>query len=126
MSTMLSLRQAFEFAKDYCGSGNGPMFLEVETYRYHGHSMSDPGLTYVTTGATKVAAASKNIYSVSAAFPLVDTVNEQRFRMSARVVTASKVGHLSVSSVLRIGGQIVITAVFPFAIFRPCRTHFGQ
>jgi pyruvate dehydrogenase E1 component alpha subunit len=39
---VLEVRQAAEIALEYVRGGNGPVLMELNTYRYRGHSMSDP------------------------------------------------------------------------------------
>ena len=41
---VLEIAQVFSDAIDFVANGNGPYLIEAKTYRYKGHSMSDPGL----------------------------------------------------------------------------------
>lgn len=44
---VVDVREAMRFSRDYA-LRNGPIVIEVVTYRYFGHSMSDPGVGYRT------------------------------------------------------------------------------
>ncbi|TCD67038.1 alpha subunit of pyruvate dehydrogenase [Steccherinum ochraceum] len=45
---VIAVMKAVQHTREWVTSGNGPILLEFVTYRYGGHSMSDPGTTYRT------------------------------------------------------------------------------
>jgi len=45
---VLAVRAATERAAEICRRGDGPVLLELSTYRYYGHSLSDPRVEYRT------------------------------------------------------------------------------
>lgn len=40
--SVFDVHEGMKQAVEHCRAGNGPMFVEIVTYRYRGHSMSDP------------------------------------------------------------------------------------
>lgn len=56
---VMDVREAVKFARDYA-LRNGPILLEMVTYRYFGHSMSDPGTSYRTRDEVKKIQAERD------------------------------------------------------------------
>lgn len=45
---VLAVLAAVKHGREWVRAGNGPVLYEYHTYRYAGHSMSDPGIAYRT------------------------------------------------------------------------------
>ncbi|XP_063934512.1 uncharacterized protein LOC135146287 [Zophobas morio] len=57
---VLAVREASQFCANFCRSGKGPILMETVTYRFGGHSMSDPGTTYRTRDEVQQMRISKD------------------------------------------------------------------
>jgi len=93
---VLAVRECTRFLKKWCGEGKGPIYVEMSTYRYHGHSMSDPGVTYRNRDEISQMRASRNpIESVKKRLlehnlATVEEIKEIEKEVRAEVVKATK------------------------------------
>lgn len=75
---VLAVRDAIKRAKKVIAAGDGPVLLELDTYRYYGHSLSDPRTEYRTK-------------EEEARWKLVDPVNTFKKRLiDSKVVKAAE------------------------------------
>ena len=84
---VLAVLAAGHFGKEYLLSGKGPLVYEYVTYRFFGHSVSDPGTTYRTRAVVQAMRESSDPV-VKYAAKLIDwgVANEEDLKMMEKQV----------------------------------------
>ncbi|MSP68000.1 MAG: pyruvate dehydrogenase (acetyl-transferring) E1 component subunit alpha [Alphaproteobacteria bacterium] len=85
---VLAVKAAGVRAVAHCRSGAGPILLEMRTYRYRGHSMSDPGKYRTRDEITKVRSEKDAIENVRALLLASGQVNEDALKEIDREIKA--------------------------------------
>jgi len=86
---VLASQKGFQFAADWCRAGKGPIFVEANTYRYHGHSMSDPGLIYRPREEVALMRAERDPIDLTLnRLKAAGFINDQEFKAMEREVRA--------------------------------------
>lgn len=77
---VLSVYREAKEAVDYVRSGKGPMLLEMKTYRYRGHSMSDPAKYRSKEEVTDMRDQNDPIENLKKYITDLNLVEEERFQ----------------------------------------------
>ncbi len=85
---VLSVREAALEALEHCRSGKGPIILEMMTYRYRGHSMSDPAKYRTQEEVQKVRAEQDPIDKARARLLAEGLIDEAELKEIDRQVKA--------------------------------------
>jgi pyruvate dehydrogenase E1 component alpha subunit len=91
---VLAVKQGFEYAADYVRTNSKPIFVEASTYRYHGHSMSDPGISYRSRDEVKAVQQQRDCIDQAKARLLeAGWVTEAELKAITKEIRAKVDGH---------------------------------
>lgn len=85
---VLAVKSAAEQAVDLCRKGEGPVILEMKTYRYRGHSMSDPAKYRTKDEVQKMRTESDPIEAVKVKLLKMKSVSEDDLKAVDKDVRA--------------------------------------
>ncbi len=86
---VIEVRKAGEKAAAHCRAGKGPMVLEMKTYRYRGHSMSDPAKYRTKEEVSKVRRESDPIDNLRALLVAEKIADEAALKEIDREIKAA-------------------------------------
>jgi len=85
---VLAVRSAADYAAAHCRSGKGPIILEMKTYRYRGHSMSDPAKYRTKDEVQKMRTESDPIERVKAKLLSAKSISEDSLKAMDKDIRA--------------------------------------